>query len=392
MERLHSAILFGADAVYLSGKRFGMRAGAGNFTDEDIEKAIETAHKNAVSVYVTCNIVPRNEDVKQLPEFLEKLEAFGADAVIVGDIGVLRMAKQYAPNTDIHISTQAGVANYVTANEFYEMGASRVVLARELNISDIAEIRAKTPRELELEAFVHGSMCVSFSGRCLLSSYLTGRDANKGECAQPCRWQYALCEAKRPGEYFPIFEDTDGTHILNSRDMCLAEHIPELVGAGIGSFKVEGRAKSSYYVAVVTNAYRAAIDGYFKNPSPDYVLEDWIKEEFSKVSHREYSEGFYFGNEPGQEINDGGYVRDYEVSAVVTECRNGYIYATQRNKFSAGDLLDVLPPRGKPCLIRAEGLEDGEGNSIMSAPHAMMPIRIKSDIVLPSGSLMRRKR
>lgn len=390
-ERLISAIRFGADAVYLAGKEFGMRSSPVNFSDEDLKKAVSYAHERNVRVYLTCNTVVRNDEAQRLPQFLSYAQEIGVDAFIISDIGVMQLAKKYAPDVAIHISTQAGVANYVTANALYEMGASRVVLARELTIDEISFIRDNTPEDLEIEAFVHGSMCVSFSGRCLLSNYMTGRDSNRGDCAQPCRWKYALMEEKRPGEYFPVFED-GGTHILNSKDMCMIEHIPEVIGAGITSLKIEGRAKSSYYVSVVTNAYRAALDGYLENPCAGYRPEKWILEELEKVSHREYSTGFYFGTEPGQVYENGGYVRDYAVMAFVEDYKDGWLYCTQRNKFSKGDTLDALPPGGKPVLINADIMKNAEDEPIESTPHPMMPFCIRCDTPLPYGTLLRKQK
>lgn len=390
-ERLVSAVRFGADAVYLAGKEFGMRSSPNNFTNDELRKAVGYAHERNVKVYLTCNTVPRNDEMERLPAFLEEAQDMGIDAFIISDIGVMTLAKKYAPKVAIHISTQAGVANFVTANELYNMGASRVVLARELSFDEIAELRAKTPKELEIEAFVHGSMCVSFSGRCLLSNYMTGRDSNRGDCAQPCRWKYALMEEKRPGEYFPVFED-GGTHILNSKDMCMIEHLPKIVSSGITSLKIEGRAKSSYYVSVVTNAYRAALNGYFAAPGDDYKPESWILEELEKVSHREYSTGFYFGTEPGQVYENGGYVRDYAVMAFVEDYKDGWLYCTQRNKFYKGDTLDALPPGGKPVLITADEMENAGGEPIDSTPHPMMPLRIRCETPLPYGTLLRKQK
>ena len=390
-ERLKCALMYGADAVYRAGTSFGMRAGANNFTYEQLADGVKLAHSAGAKVYVTCNTIPRNSEIDALPDFLERAAGAGADAFIIADIGVMRLAQRYAPNVGIHISTQAGIANYATAEEFYNMGASRVVLARELCFDEIAELRAKTPPELEIEAFVHGSMCVSFSGRCLLSSYMTGRDANRGDCAQPCRWKYYLTEEKREGQKFEIFED-HGTHILNSRDMCMIDYIPRLVECGITSFKIEGRAKSAYYTAAVTNAYRQAIDGYYAAPSPDYKPDGSILEELRKVSHREYSTGFYLGTEPGQVLSDGGYVREYKVAAMVEECGNGWLTLSQRNKFRVGDILDIMPPRAKPFTLRVDEMYDGGGNPIESAPHATMTVRIPyAGKEIPMGSFVRIK-
>ncbi len=389
IERLKCALLYGADAVYLAGTRFGMRAGANNFTHEQLAEGVRLAHAAGARVYVTCNTIPRNGEIDALPEFLERTADAGADAFIIADIGVMRLAQQYAPGVHIHISTQAGVANYATATEFYNMGASRVVLARELCFEEIAELRAKTPPELEIEAFVHGSMCVSFSGRCLLSSYMTGRDANRGDCAQPCRWKYYLTEEKREGQKFEIFED-HGTHILNSRDMCMIDYIPRLIACGITSFKIEGRAKSAYYTAAVTNAYRQAIDGYYASPSPGYMPDGAISDELRKVSHREYSTGFYLGGEPGQVLSNGGYVREYKVAGMVEECGGGWLTLSQRNRFRVGDTLDVMPPREKPFLLKVTEMYDGENRPIEAAPHAMMTVRIPYDgTPVPRGSFVR---
>ena len=391
IERLKCALMYGADAVYLAGTSFGMRAGANNFTHEQLAEGVKLAHAAGAKVYVTCNTIPRNGEIDALPDFLEKAASAGVDAFIIADIGVMRLAQKYAPNVHIHISTQAGVANYATANEFYNMGASRVVLARELCFEEITALRAKTPPELEIEAFVHGSMCVSFSGRCLLSSYMTGRDANRGDCAQPCRWKYYLTEEKREGQKFEIFED-HGTHILNSRDMCMIEYIPRLVECGITSFKIEGRAKSAYYTAAVTNAYRQAIDGYYASPSPDYKPDKAILDELRKVSHREYSTGFYLGDEPGQVLANGGYVREYKVAGMVEECGGGVLTLSQRNKFRVGDTLDMMPPHAKPFLLNITEMFDGDGNSIEAAPHATMIVKIPySGQMIPKGSFVRIK-
>lgn len=387
MERLIMALTYGADAVYLAGTRFGMRAAAGNFTDEEMKKAIARCHERGVPVYVTCNTVMRNEDARTLPPFLENLQELGADAVIVSDLGAFTLAKKYAPNLQLHASTQAGIANYESANAFFDMGASRVVLARELTLGDIREIREKTPPELELEAFVHGSMCVSYSGRCLLSSYMTGRDANLGECAQPCRWKYHLVEEKRPGELMEITED-GGTYIFNSRDLCMIEHLPELMAAGIGSFKIEGRMKSAYYAAVVTNAYRHALDAAKKGVPLSPVWRD----EVNKVSHRAYSTGFYLGAEgPGQYYKDAMYFADCDVAAVVESSdEDGNAVLTQRNKFCRGDTLELLTPYDEPIRFAATDLRNGEGMEIESAPHPMMALLMKLPIKAPRYSVLRR--
>lgn len=393
-ERLEAALMYGADAVYLGGDAFGMRAAPQNFNFEQLKSAVELCHAKGVKVYLTCNTLARNDEILKLPEYLEKWADIGVDAFIVADIGVLSLCKKYAPNVPVHISTQAGIVNYVTANEFYNMGASRVVTARELSMTEIAEIRAKVPKDLEIECFVHGAMCVSFSGRCLLSNYLVNRDANRGECAQPCRWEYAIMEVKRDGMYFPIQDSKEGTYILNSKDMCMIEHIPEMVKAGISSFKIEGRAKSAYYAAVVTNAYRVAIDEYLKNPVDDFKPSQWVIDEVYKVSYRDYCTGFYF-NAPNEDANisfEGGYKRHYDVMAEVKDCKDGYIIAEQRNKFSRGDVLDALQPSTEPVVFTADELFDKDGNEIESAPHPMMTVKIKSDLTFPKGTLLRKEK
>lgn len=390
-ECLNSAVKFGADAVFLAGKQFGMRTASANFDDESLKKACDYAHKNNVKVHLTCNTLPRTYEADKLPEFLEFAESAGVDAFIIADIGVMELAKKCAPKVSLHVSTQAGVTNHLTANTLYNMGASRVVLARELTLEEISDLRAKTPKELEIEAFVHGAMCVSFSGRCLISSYMTGRDANRGDCAQPCRWKYHLFEENREGQFFPVEETDKGTFLYNSRDLCMIEHIPELVKAGISSLKIEGRAKSSYYTAVITNAYRHAVDEYIKNPE-GFKLPDWIKDETEKISHREYNTGFYFGNEPGQVTDNGGYIRHYDVVAFSEGCNGLEAEITQRNKFLVGDTLDVLPPSGIPFNTVCKRLVNEYGEEVESAPHAMERLTMTADKEIPEGSVIRVKR
>ncbi len=367
MERLEMALHYGADAVYLAGQQYGMRASAGNFSPDELKTAIELAHSAGRRVYVTCNTLPREDELAALPEFLESLDAICADALIIADLGVLAMAKRHAPHVPVHISTQFGVVNSAAANMLCDMGAKRVVLARELSMDELASIRAHTPRELELEVFVHGAMCVSFSGRCLLSNYMTGRDANRGQCAQPCRWKYRLVEEKRPGEYFEIGED-GGTYILNSRDMCMIEHIPELIAAGADSLKIEGRMKSAYYAAAVTNAYRHAVDEAAEGVP---LSEAWRREVFM-LSHREYSTGFFFG-EPGQYYGGTMYSAGADVCAVVEGAAPGGMFRlTQRNRFSTGDSLELLSPDRPPVPFRAGKMLDASGLEISCAPHPMM--------------------
>ena len=391
-ERFDAALYFGADAIYLAGTEFGMRAAPGNFTEAQLRDAVQTAHAKGVNVYLTCNTLPRNDEIQRLPAFLELVQDVGVDGFIVADIGVLALCKQYAPNVPVHISTQAGIVNYQTANTFYNMGAQRIVTSRELSLEEIATIRQKTPKELEIECFVHGAMCVSFSGRCLLSNYLVNRDANRGACAQPCRWEYALMEKKRDGMYFPIGEDADGTYILNSKDMCMIEHIPELVAAGIDSFKIEGRAKSAYYTAVIANAYRSAIDGYLQNPSMDYRPEPWMVDEVYKVSYRDYCTGFYFGT-PQEDANisyKGGYCRSWDVMGVVKASDGKQLTVEQRNKFSVGDTLEIMEKGKAPKALPVLAMQNAEGESIESAPHPMMTVYLPCDTQYPAGTILRK--
>lgn len=383
-ERLDRAVQFGADAVYVGGTAFGMRAAPDNFSPEQLSAAVAFAHARGVRVYLTCNIVPRNADIPQMEPFLRMARDAGVDAFILTDLGVMALAQRVAPGVDIHISTQTGVANYAAARRLYELGAKRMVLARELSLEEVATIRAKTPKEMEIECFVHGSMCVSFSGRCLLSNYFTGRDGNHGECAQPCRWKYALCEETRPGQYFPIYEDERGSYILNAKDMCMIAHIPELLQAGVDSLKMEGRAKSAYYTAAVTNAYRRALDDALsQNP-----LSAWAEAEMEKISHRQYCTGFYFG-QPGQCVDRDSYVRSYEVAAICVDYRNGTAVLSQRNRFFRGDVADVLEPGREPYLVKLEDIRDADGAPLATANHAEMTVYLHNAVPIAPGALLR---
>lgn len=390
-ERLEAAVRFGADAVYLGGKEFGMRSSPLNFTQEELACAVEYCHGAGVKVYVTCNTVPTNSEMERLPGYLKELERAGVDALIVADIGVMALCKRAAPSLELHVSTQAGVANFVTAAELFHMGASRVVLARELSLDEIARIRENTPPELEIEAFVHGAMCMSFSGRCLLSNYMVGRDANRGECAQPCRWGYYLMEEKRPGQYFPVFEDEGGSYILNARDLCMIEHLDRLAAAGVDSFKIEGRAKSAYYVSVVTNAYRLAVDLYGRDPE-HFSLPDWLRDEVYKVSHRRYDTGFYFGRPvDGQCYESGGYIREYDVAAVVDGWEDGALLCTQRNRFFPGDELEALAPKSRPEALRTGRILDETGAELEAARHPMQRLRLPGLPPFPAGTILRKR-
>lgn len=388
-ERFNAALKYGADAVYLGRKSFGMRSSPMNFDYEQLISAVNKAHEKGVKVYLTCNTLPRNNEIPEFQQFIEEAVSAKVDAVIVADIGLMALVKKFAPDMEIHMSTQTGIVNYVTATELYNMGAKRVVLARELSLEEIAEIRVKSPKDMEIEVFVHGAMCVSFSGRCLLSQYLVNRDANRGECAQPCRWSYHLMEEKRTDQFFPVFEDENGTYILNAKDLCMIDHIDKLAEAGVSSLKIEGRAKSAYYVAVITNAYRMAVDEYYKNPN-NFKLSDWIHDEVFKVSHRKYCTGFFFGHPKDcQYYETGGYIRNYDVVAVVEKCENGIVYCTQRNKFMAGDTVEVVSPSQKPIEITIDELFDENGNSIETANHAMMNFSFKCDVNFIPESVIR---
>ncbi|SDA21079.1 putative protease [Ruminococcus sp. YE71] len=391
MERLEAALEFGADAVYLGGKKFGMRAASPNFTSEQLAEACAKAHALGRRVYLTCNTLPRNDEIPHFEQFVREAQDAKVDALIANDIGVFFMIKRYAPDMEIHMSTQTGIVNYAAANEFYNMGAKRVVLARELSLEEIAEIRAKTPKELEIEVFVHGAMCVSFSGRCLISQYMIDRDANRGECAQPCRWGYHLMEEKRPNEFYPVFEDEAGTYILNAKDLCMIDHIDKLAEAGVDSFKIEGRAKSSYYVSVVTNAYRRAMDEFLKNPD-SFTLPKWVHDEVFKVSHRAYCTGFFFGHpKQCQYYESSGYIRDWDVAAIVTgyDKERGLIECVQRNKFLKGDTLELLEPDGMPVTITADEIFDENLEPIESTNHAAMKFFIRSDTEYAKHSIIR---
>ncbi len=386
MERLKMAVLYGADAVYLAGTAFGMRAFAGNFTPEELPQAVKFAHDHGVKAHVTVNIMPRNDEVVQLPAYLEQLDDAGVDALIVADLGAFTLAGKYAPHCERHISTQQSIANYECAQAWFDLGAQRVVLARECSLKEVAEIRKKVDPRLEIETFGHGAMCVSYSGRCLLSNYMTGRDSNRGACAQPCRYQYALMEEKRPGEYFPVYEDEKGTYILNSRDMCMIDHLKDLMDAGVDCIKIEGRAKSAYYAAIVTGAYRHVIDDIYAGREIDQVWRD----EVDHVSHRIYSTGFYYG-EPGQYTQHSRYIREWQIVAKVESCdENGVATCSLNNKFKVGDELEVVGPDLRPFTIHAEDIWDEEGNPLEEPRHPEMKFTMQLPKQVPALSMIRR--
>lgn len=389
MERLDAALTFGADAVYLAGEKFGMRAASANFGYDELATAVKKVHAIGKKLYVTCNVLPRNKDFAELPEYFSYLNTIGVDALIISDLGMLELAKKYAPNCAVHISTQFGVVNYAAATFLYNLGASRVVLARELSMEEIREIREKTPAELELEAFVHGAICMSFSGRCVISNYLTGRDANHGECAQPCRWKYSVIEETRPDQPMTLIENEEGSYLFNANDMNMIEHVADLAYSGVASLKIEGRAKSAYYTAVTANAYRRAVDGFVDSGcSVDYKPESWIVEELNKISHRPYGTGFYYGK-PSQYLKAGGYIRSYEVAAVVEDWQDGWLKLGQRNRFFVGDTLDVLIPGEKPFNFTVEHMENEDRLPISSAPHPTMTVWVPCEKPMQKGSLLR---
>ena len=385
MERLKMAVLYGADAVYLAGTAFGMRAFAGNFSPEELPQAVAYAHSKGVKVHVTVNTMPRNEEAAQLPAYLEQLQDAGVDALILADLGAFMLAGKYAPKCQRHISTQQSIANYECAQSWFDLGAQRVVLARELSLEEIRTIRQKTSPELEIETFGHGAMCVSYSGRCLLSNYMTGRDSNRGACAQPCRYQYALMEEKRPGEYFPVFEDEKGTYILNSRDMCMIDHLKDLMDAGVDCIKIEGRAKSAYYAAIVTGAYRHCLDDAAAGRPIDPVWRD----EVEHVSHRIYSTGFYYGF-PGQYTENSRYIRQWQVCAIVESCdENGNAVCSLRNKFRKGDTMECVGPDLRPFAFTAGEMADSEGNALEEPRTPEMRFTIQLGKQVPPYSILR---
>ncbi len=388
-ERLTAALRYGADAVYLGSTSFGMRTAPKNFGPEALAAAVEEAHAAGARVYLTVNTLPRCDETPRLPALLGLAGDCGVDALIVADLGVLALARRLLPDMELHASTQTGVLNELTANALRDLGVSRAVLARELSLEEIRVLRQRTDPALELEAFVHGAMCMSVSGRCTISNYLADRDANRGACAQPCRWNYRLVEEKRPGTYIPVTEDGESTTILSAKDLCMIRHLRELSDAGISAFKIEGRAKTAYYVAVITNAYRAAVDAAAKGKEPPA----WALEETLRVSHREYSTGFYFGREgAAQTYLPGNYLQDWELTATVDRAQGGRLFVTERNRFREGDRLQVLEPGKPPRDLTVSGLRDGEGNVIPSASHPMMKASFDFSGNAVPGAFLRRKK
>ncbi len=386
-ERMEMAVSYGADAVYLAGDLFGMRSYAASFGRGVLDKAVAYCHQRGVLVYVTCNSMPRHDEVAKLPSWLEYLAEVGVDAVIVADLGVLALAKTHCPQVDLHISTQASIVNYQAANMYHDLGAKRVILARELSMEEIVNIKAQCHKDLELEVFVHGAMCMSYSGRCLLSGFMAGRDANRGACAQPCRYQYGLVEEKRPGEVFSIIEEAGETFVLNSRDLCMIDHLQELVDVGVDSLKIEGRGKSAYYAAVVTGAYRQGLDALARGEAISPV---W-RQEVENVSHRDYSTGFFYG-EPGQYVKDSGYVCHWQVVAFVISCQeNGRATLTLRNKFSSGEEIQMVGPGIEPVTFVVSEFWDEEGQALSQVRNPQMIFSMDLPQAMPQHSILRRK-
>lgn len=380
LEKLKIAIIYGADAVYLGGENFGLRAGAKNFTLEQLTEGIKFAHDREKRIYLTLNIIPHNEDLVGLPEYVAKLKELDLDAVIISDPGVLKIIKNIIPEMEVHLSTQASTTNYAAVNFWYEQGVSRIILARELSLEEIKEIIKKSPPDMKIETFVHGAMCISYSGRCLLSNYMVSRDANRGDCAHSCRWRYYLMEETRPGEYFPVYEDEKGTYFFNSKDLCMIKHLPSLIEAGISVFKIEGRMKSSYYVATVLKAYRHLIDSYFSKPKEYFCDEKWL-DEIKKVSHRYFTTGFYFtkpGGE-GQRYDSSAYIKTYDFVGLVLDYNSDNQIATieQKNRIFVGDEIEIFGPNDDFFIQKIEKMWDEEWEEIEVAPHAKQIIRMK---------------
>lgn len=391
MEKLKMALLYGADAVYLGGKAFGLRAFGGNFTNEELQEAVDFAHKLGKKIYVTVNIFPHNSDIAKLPAYLTFLNEIKVDAILVADLGVFTLAKEYAPDVELHISTQANNTNWAAVNAWAELGASRVVLAREMSLEEIKEIREKC--SVELEMFVHGAMCISYSGRCLMSNYLTGRDANRGSCAQPCRWNYALVEEKRPGQYFPVFEDERGTYIFNSKDMCLLPYLPDVIASGVDSLKIEGRMKSVHYAASVVKAYREAIDSYFAAPEQFEVKKEWV-EELDKVSHRAYTTGFYYGRptEKDQIYGTSSYTQTSDFVGLVLDYdeKTGFATVEQRNNMKVGQEIEIFQPHLAGYRQILQEMYNDEGEAIQVAPHPQQIVKIRMDKPVEPYGILRR--
>ena len=394
LEVLKTAVRYGADAVYIGGEAFGLRAKAHNFTIPDMKEGIAFAHEHQCKVYLTVNVFAHNRDIEGIREYFRTLREVPVDALIISDPGVFMIAKELLPNTEIHISTQANNTNYETYRFWYRMGAKRVVSARELSLEEIGEIRKHIPEDMEIESFIHGAMCISYSGRCLLSNYFTGRDANQGACTHPCRWKYAVVEEKRPGEYLPVEEDDRGTYIFNSKDLCMVEYIPEMMEAGIDSFKIEGRMKTALYVATVARTYRKAIDDYKTSPELYRSNMDYYREEISKCTYRQFTTGFYFGKttEESQIYDSNTYIREYTYLGMVEQTdTQGRIVLEQRNKFAVGETIEAMLFDGNNQELVVQEIRDDEGNIMESAPHPKQRLHVELGVQLPIGCILRRK-
>ncbi len=393
LEVLKTAVLFGADAVYIGGEAFGLRAKAKNFSMEDMREGIEFAHAHDVKVYVTANILAHNEDLPGVYEYFKELKEIGPDALIIADPAIFEIAKEVCPKIERHISTQANNTNYGTYLFWHRSGAKRVVSARELSLKEIKEIRAHIPEDMEIETFIHGAMCISYSGRCLLSNYFTGRDANHGACTHPCRWKYAVVEETRPGEYMPVYENERGTYIFNSKDLCMIEHIPEIIDAGIDSLKIEGRMKTALYVATVARTYRKAIDDYLKDPKLYEQNMSWYLEQISNCTYRQFTTGFFFGkpDETTQIYDSNTYVKEYTYLGIIAEKKDGAYRIEQRNKFSVGEKIEIMKPDGRNVEVLVESIMDEQGNAQESAPHPKQILYVRLTEEAEAGDILRRK-
>ena len=394
LDVLKTAVVYGADAVYIGGEAFGLRAKAHNFSLEDMKEGVEFAHSRGVKVYVTANILAHNDDLEGVEQYFEELKSVKPDALIISDPGVLAIAKRVLPEMELHVSTQANNTNYGTYLFWYQQGAKRVVSARELSLKEIREIRARIPEDMEIESFMHGAMCISYSGRCLLSNFFTGRDANQGACTHPCRWKYSIVEETRPGEYMPVYENERGTYIFNSKDLCMIEHIPELIDAGIDSFKIEGRMKTALYVATVARTYRKAIDDFKKDPELYRQNMEWYKEEIGKCTYREFTTGFYFGK-PGadaQIYDNNTYVKNFTYLGTVENVdERGFAKIEQKNKFSVGEMIEIMKPDGRNLQVEVKGIYDAEGQAQESAPHPKQELYIDLGVAPEEYDILRRQ-
>ena len=392
LDVLKTAVVYGADAVYIGGEAFGLRAKAHNFSLEDMKEGVEFAHSRGVKVYVTANILAHNDDLEGVEQYFEELKSVKPDALIISDPGVFAIAKRVLPEMELHVSTQANNTNYGTYLFWYQQGAKRVVSARELSLKEIREIRARIPEDMEIESFMHGAMCISYSGRCLLSNFFTGRDANQGACTHPCRWKYSIVEETRPGEYMPVYENERGTYIFNSKDLCMIEHIPELIDAGIDSFKIEGRMKTALYVATVARTYRKAIDDFKKDPELYRQNMEWYKEEIGKCTYREFTTGFYFGK-PGadaQIYDNNTYVKNFTYLGTVENVdERGFAKIEQKNKFSVGEMIEIMKPDGRNLQVEVKGIYDAEGQAQESAPHPKQELYIDLGVAPEEYDILR---